>query len=199
MAIGFARLPRFPVFSIVTTHEPKMDTSRRLFLAILTLCWIIAFSGLSQGQIVAFGASNVAGKGVSPNQAWPAQLENMLKAKGYNVHVKNAGISGDTTALMLKRVDSSIPEGTKIVILDMGGGFFNNRSSGIPRAQGEADMKALEARLKSRGITILSELTNNIPPTDRQADGIHLTAEGHRLLAEQLPSVISALGGSNSR
>ena len=40
-----------------------------------------------------------------------------------NVHVKNAGISDDTTSHVLKRVDSAIPDGTKIVILAMGGGF----------------------------------------------------------------------------
>ena len=65
-------------------------------------------------QIVAFGASNVAGAGVEASQAWPAQLEALLQAKGYHVHVLNAGITGDTTGNMLKRVDSSIPNGTKI-------------------------------------------------------------------------------------
>jgi acyl-CoA thioesterase I len=52
-------------------------------------------------------------------------IRNLLRAKGYNVHVKNAGIPGDTTSHMLKRVDSAMPDGTKIVILDMGGDIFN--------------------------------------------------------------------------
>jgi acyl-CoA thioesterase I len=79
------------------------ELSGRLFAAFITLCFVVGFTGVFQAQIVAFGASNVAGKGVFPNQAWPAQSENLLRAKSYNVHVKNAGISGDTTSHMLKR------------------------------------------------------------------------------------------------
>jgi len=100
---------------------------------------------------------------------------------------------------MLKRVDSSIPDGTKIVILDMSGGIFNNSKSDIPRAQGQADMKAIAARIRARGITIVPENTRTVPTTYKQHDRIHLTAEGHPLLAQQLlPMVISALGGSHS-
>jgi hypothetical protein len=49
--------------------------SGRLFAAFITLCFVVGFTGVFQAQIVAFGASNVVGKGVFPNQAWPAQLE----------------------------------------------------------------------------------------------------------------------------
>jgi acyl-CoA thioesterase-1 len=173
--------------------------SVQLFVTFITLCFVLALSGVAQAQIVAFGASNVAGRGVFPNQAWPAQLENLLKEKGYNVHVKNAGISGDTTKHMLQRVDSAIPDGTKIVILDMGGGFFNNSRADIPRAQGQADMKAIAARIKARGITIVPENTSTISTIYKQPDRIHLNAEGHRLFAQQLlPRVISALRESHS-
>jgi acyl-CoA thioesterase-1 len=170
-----------------------------LFATFIAVCLVLALSGVAQAQIVAFGASNVAGRGVFPNQAWPAQLEILLKEQGYNVHVKNAGISGDTTKHMLQRVDSAIPDGTKIVILDIGGGFFNNSKAGVPRAQGQADMKALAARIKARGITIVPENTSTMSTTYKQPDRIHLTAKGHRLFAQQLlPRVISALGGSHS-
>jgi acyl-CoA thioesterase-1 len=119
--------------------------------------------------------------------------------KGYNVQVKNAGVSGDTTGHMLKRVDSSIPEGTKVVILDVGGGFFNNSKTDIPRAQGQADMKAIAARLSARGITIIPINTGTMPTSLKQPDRIHLTVEGHRLFAQQLlPRVISALGSPHS-
>ena len=100
---------------------------------------------------------------------------------------------------MLKPVDSAIPGGTKIVILAMGGGFFNNSKADMPRAQEQADMKAVVPRIKSRGITIVSELMSTIPTNYKQPDRIHWTAEGHRLFAEQLlPKVISALGGSHA-
>ena len=67
--------------------------------------------------IVALGASNTFGKGVARNQAYPAQLEAILRAKGANVRVVNAGINGDTTEGMLQRLDRAVPNGTSAVIL----------------------------------------------------------------------------------
>jgi len=175
-----------------------MLASVRLPLAFIAFCFI--FSVASQSQIVAFGASNVAGKGVWPSQAWPAQLEAMLKAKGYNVHVKNAGKSGDTTSGMLQRLNLAIPSGTKIVILDMSGGYYNNRNTTAASQQkGSADMTAIETQLKSRGITVIPESSAGISLAYRQSDKIHLTAEGHKLVATQLlPQVVSKLSGSHS-
>ena len=171
--------------------------SARLPLVLVAFYFI--FSVTAQAQIVAFGASNVSGKGVWPSQAWPAQLEAMLKAKGYNVHVKNAGKPGDTTSGMLHRLYFEIPSGTKIVILDMGGGYYNNQYTNLAsQRKGHADMKAIETRLKSRGIIVIPETTKGISLAYRQSDKIHLTAEGHRLVAARLlPLVISALEGSS--
>src|SRR5260370_25467445 len=128
----------------------------RLFLIGIAISWL--FSVAAQAQIVAFGASNVAGKGVWPGQAWPAQLEEMLKAKGYNVRVKNAGKSGDTTSGMLHRLNFAIPSVTKIVILDMSGGDYNNsKGDAASQERGRADMAAIETQLKARGITVIPE------------------------------------------
>src|SRR5260370_13620110 len=128
----------------------------RLLIPIFLL---LAFAVELTAQIVAFGASNVAGAGIQPQPAWPAQLEKMLKAHGYDVHVINAGISGDTTADMLKRLDSAIPSGTKIVILDTGGGFFNNAKNNISRQQGAKNFAAIKARIRARGIKIVREFS----------------------------------------
>jgi Lysophospholipase L1 and related esterases len=81
-------------------------------LAFIAFCFVFSVVSRAQTEIVAFGASNV-GKGVWPSQAWPAQLEDMLKVKSYNVRVKNAGKSGDTTSGMLHRLNSAIPSGPK--------------------------------------------------------------------------------------
>jgi len=171
--------------------------SPRLLLALALFVLLTPLA--TRAQVVAFGASNVAGKGVYPNQAWPAVLEGMLKAKGYNVHVINAGISGDTTSHMLQRVDSAVPNGTKIVILDEGGGYFNNAKSDIPKEKGKADMDAIRAKLRARGITIVPMLATTIPTTYKQADHIHLTPAGHQLMANDLlPKVVAALGKTKS-
>jgi acyl-CoA thioesterase-1 len=172
-------------------EDQFMSLRRRLLIAFLVLCAVVSYSS---AQIVAFGASNVSGFKVEPGQAWPAQLEMLLQAKGYSVRVLNAGLYGDTTSHMLQRVDSSIPNGTKIVILDMGGGFFNDRIRNISHDQGEKDMHAIAARLRARGIKIVPEFSFKLPDKFKQADKVHLNVAGHRELAEMLlPEVIAAL------
>ncbi len=71
-------------------------------------------------NIVALGDSGIRGKGVSESDAFPAQLEAALRARGHNVSVSNAGINGDTTDGVLARLDASVPEGTDIVVLAVG-------------------------------------------------------------------------------
>jgi acyl-CoA thioesterase I len=157
---------------------------------LLVLSFVLASFGSASAQIVALGASNVAGRGVSSSEAFPAQLERMLAAKGYQVHVTNAGISGDTNEGMLTRLDSAVPDGTKIVILDIGGGTFNARRKNL--GDQTAELKTIAARLRARGIKIIPASGGGI--TQKQVDGVHLTAEGHAILAARLlPAVIRAI------
>ena len=101
-------------------------------LALLdALVVVLTFGSEAYAQsvrIVAIGASNTAGQGVGQSAAWPAQLEAMLRAKGVNAEVINAGISGDSSCGMLARVDSAAPSGTAVVILQRPG--FNDLRSG---------------------------------------------------------------------
>src|SRR6478735_8229930 len=71
-------------------------------------------------RIVAIGASNTQGWYVGNQGAYPAKLQALLKAKGIDAQVINAGVPFDTTAGMLKRIDSDVPTGTDIVILQPG-------------------------------------------------------------------------------
>jgi acyl-CoA thioesterase-1 len=172
-------------------------THRRRFLAgllvgVCAAAWF-GFATAARAQIVAFGASNVAGRGVGSSAAFPAQLEQMLAARGYNVHIANAGISGDTNAGMLGRLDQAVPDGTKLVLLGAHGGRFNSRRLG--QGDQNAEYAAILARLRSRGIKVIQVAGSGLGRKDLQPDGIHLTAEGHaRLAALLLPSVMRALG-----
>ncbi len=143
-------------------------------------------------QIVAFGASNTAGYGVGSDQAWPARLEAMLRAKGYQATVANAGISGDTTAGMLERLGSAVPNGTELVILAIFN--YNDARKGISPADHAANIQKILGRLRARGIRTISAIPDVVGlPT--QPDGIHLTAEAHAALAARLlPQVIGAIG-----
>lgn len=161
-------------------------------LLIWALFCFCASLGSAHAQIVALGASNVAGKGVDSSEAYPAQLERLLAARGYHVHVTNAGISGDTNEGMLARLDSAVPNGTKVVVLDISGGAFNARRK-TGGSQTEA-LRTIEARLRARHIKIVPESAKGLVKKYAQADGVHLTAEGHaQLAARLLPAVGRAL------
>src|SRR5437879_2146051 len=90
-------------------------------LAILMGISTFASASAHAAAIVALGASNTYGKGVARNQAYPAQLEAILRAKRSNVRVVNAGINGDTTEGMLGRLDRAVPNGTSAGLWQPGG------------------------------------------------------------------------------
>jgi acyl-CoA thioesterase-1 len=163
--------------------------------ALLVGVFILALSP-ARAQVVAFGTSNVSGWNVAATQAFPAQLQDMLRAAGYKVTVINAGIGGDTSTDMLNRVERDIPAGTKIVVLDMIGGLFNDQKHGITRQQGDANMATIGANLRGRGITIIPVNVADLGSWSYyQDDHVHLTPEGHRLIAQHLlPQVEAALG-----
>ena len=103
-------------------------------------------------KIVAFGDSLTAGYGLPTQDAFPAKLERALKAKGMNVEIENAGVSGDTASGGLSRIDWSIPDGTDAVILELGA---NDMLRGIdPKVTREA-LDSILAKLKERNIAVL--------------------------------------------
>lgn len=160
------------------------------FLAVVWLSFVAcAVMDSASAQIVAIGASNVAGRGVSSGDAWPAQLEGMLAAKGRHVHVVNAGINGDTNAGMLDRLDSAVPEGTRIVLLDRLGGGWNGRRLG--RGSQTAELASIEARLRARHIVVIPMWWNAALRGYLQPDHIHFTPEGHRMVAAHMLSPVS--------
>jgi len=141
--------------------------------------------------IVALGASNTFGRGVARGQAYPAQLEALLRARGHNVRVVNAGINGDTTGGMLRRLDQAVPNGTAAVILQPGG---NDRRKGVG-ADRAANIAAIQNRLSARGIKTIMMENHMFRGLPHQPDGQHLTPEGYRALAGSiLPRVESAIG-----
>jgi acyl-CoA thioesterase-1 len=181
--------PFFP-FGGTMTRRAISNLSSLIAVALFTIA--AGPASAATAQIVAFGASNTAGYGVGSDQAWPARLEAMLRAKGYQATVANAGISGDTTAGMLERLDSAVPGGTELVILAIFG--YNDARKGISLAEHAANIQKILDRLHARGIRTIS-VTPYVSDLPRQPDSVHLTAEGHATLAARLlPQVIAAIG-----
>jgi acyl-CoA thioesterase-1 len=107
----------------------------------------------SVAKIVAFGDSLTIGYGLSPEESYPALLEKRLAADGFNYEVVNAGISGDTTADGVRRIDWSLDQGNvKIVILELGA---NDILRGQPIAEMKKNLGAIIERVKARGAQVL--------------------------------------------
>ena len=103
-------------------------------------------------RIVVLGDSLSAGFGLAAQDALPAKLERALKAKGIAVAIANAGVSGDTAAGGLSRLDWSVPDGTDAVILELGA---NDALRGSDPQATRAALEQIVKRLKERRIAVL--------------------------------------------
>lgn len=116
-------------------------------------------------KLVGFGDSLMAGYQLPASDAFPVKLEAALRAKGYDVEIANAGVSGDTSSGGLARLDWSVPDGTKGVILELGA---NDALRGIAPEETEKNIDAMLTRLKERGIAVL--LAGMLAPPNMGAD-----------------------------
>lgn len=163
--------------------------SKAVLLAIAAiLCtWITADA--ASLRIVAIGASNTHGWYVGNEGAYPAQLQALLRARGIDVEVINAGVPFDTTAMMLRRLDRDVPDGTNVVILQPGGNdlrFFGTRQ------QRAANVEEMARRLRARSIDVIV-YDEDIPLRYYTIDFIHLTREGHAMIAGTLLPRVAAI------
>lgn len=102
--------------------------------------------------IVVLGDSLTAGFGLPQDQSFPAQLEAALKARGQQVSVINAGVSGDTAAAALKRLDWALPKNTDAVIVELGG---NDALQGLPPEGTMATLVKIIEALQAKGLPVL--------------------------------------------
>jgi acyl-CoA thioesterase-1 len=140
-------------------------------------------------DIVAIGASNTTGFGVGEQNAYPAVLQALLRKKGIAANVINAGVNGDVTAGMLRRIDSAVPKGTDIVILQPCGNdlrFFGTKAA---RA---ANVAAMAQRMRARGIRVIIYDPDPVPADFYQWDHIHFNAAAHAKIAAVLAAEIEA-------
>ena len=184
----------------------------RLAPHLLVLCALL-FAGAAHSQttrIVALGDSNTAGYGVGRQAAFPAQLEANLRSRGFDVEVSNAGISGDTTAGMLARLDSAVPVGTQLAIVQ--GGYNDLRRGSTPDVIA-GNIEAILARLRARQVrAVLCGFYNEpwgaiakrygavfVPSSvcydsaSRGFDGLHMNARGHQVVAARLMPVVERM------
>jgi len=203
----------------------KNQSWRTVWLAL----WLVAGLGAAEPRtIVFFGDSLTAGYGLDPDEAFPALILEKITAAGLPWRVVNAGLSGETTAGGLRRLDWILKQPVDIFVLELGG---NDGLRGIAPESSRANLQLMIERIRARyprvqivlaGMQLPTNLgpehtrpfaamypdlaaTNHtllIPfllegvggnPGLNQADGIHPTAEGHRIVAETVWRVLKPL------
>lgn len=128
--------------------------------AVLLVAWAAwTAAGVAAGwaaerplKIVVLGDSLTAGLGLPAQASFPARLEQALRAKGHNVSIQNAGVSGDTASGGLARLDWSVPDDADAVILELGA---NDALRGLDPAVTRRALDAIIARLQARGVSVL--------------------------------------------
>jgi acyl-CoA thioesterase-1 len=180
----------------------------------------------SRPEIVALGDSLTAGLGVDPAEAYPAQLQRKIDAAGLRFRVVNAGVSGDTSAQGLDRLEAVRAEHPAVVIVALGA---NDGLRGIPVETTRSNLAAIIRKLKQDGARVVlagMQMPPNYGPeyttsfralfadlaraervayvpfllegvaADRglnQDDGIHPTARGYAIVAENVWRVLQPM------
>ena len=125
----------------------------KLFTALAVVVLMGSAAAAAPKTILALGDSLTAGLGVGPAEAFPARLEAALKARGHDVKVINAGVSGDTAADGAARLDWALAEPVDAVIVELGA---NDALRGLPVAQAEQALAAIKAVLAPADAEALS-------------------------------------------
>lgn len=125
-------------------------------------------------KLAILGDSLAAGYGLAPAQAFPARLQVALKDKDRNVTVINHGVSGDTTAGGLERIDWMLADKPDIVLVELGG---NDMLRALDPASTEKNLDAIVGKLKQAGATVwlvgMMAPRNFGPEYVKQFDGIY--------------------------
>ena len=212
-------------------RELLNDFAKPLLLALWLIAWVIGHSSAAvaddnRPRIVAFGDSLTAGLGVAAEESYPARLQRRLDEQGLRYRVINAGVSGDTTAGGVRRVDWVLKSRPDLVILELGG---NDGLRGLNLDETKANLERIIKRCQDASVTVIlagmklppnygAEYTKGfeaiypalakqyrltlIPffldgvagsASLNQADGIHPTSEGYRIIADKVMETVKPL------
>ncbi len=122
-------------------------------IALAIFCFAYSIQAKAEPiTILALGDSLFAGYGLDGPQAYPAQLELALKAKGFDVKVLNAGVSGDTASQGAARLGWALSEEVDAVMVELGA---NDALRGLAPEQAEAALDEIAATVTAKKLPLL--------------------------------------------
>ena len=201
---------------------------RRLFGLICAIALGATLPAAETKTLLFLGDSLTAGYGLDPGEAFPALIQKKIDEARWSWRVVNAGLSGDTTAGGLRRIDWLLRQRVDMIVIELGG---NDGLRGIPPAVSRVNLEAMIERVRAKHpaaqvviagmqmpvnmgeehrrefaaifpavaeahdavlIPFLLEGVGGVPELNLP-DGIHPTAEGHRLVAETVWKILEPL------
>jgi len=156
----------------------------------MLLCFGVLQAPLAAAQaasirLLILGDSLTAGYGLPPGQGFVPKLQSALRARGRDVQVLDGGVSGDTSAGGLARLDWALADRPQAVVVELGG---NDGLRGLDPQQTRANLAAILDRLAARNIPVL--LAGMLAPPNLGADYGREFAAVFRRLAEERPDVL---------
>lgn len=195
---------------------------------LIVFLMLLFFQTSPEKTILFFGDSLTAGYGLTEEEAFPALIEKSLKGKGKKVNVINAGLSGETSAGGLTRIEWVLRQPIDIFVLELGA---NDGLRGVPLDETKKNLQAIIDKVKSKNknvkivvagmmvppnmgkeysttfqkifpelakknnATLIPFLLEGVAGIEKlnQADGIHPTVEGHKIVAGNVERVVGKL------
>lgn len=136
----------------VASCAPAGDADPDVAGGSLAPAELLRDDGMSLPRVVFLGDSLTAGLGLPREHAVPALIQARLDAEGYAYDVVNAGVSGDTAAGGLSRLDWSLDGDVAILVVELGA---NDGLRGLPVAQLRQNLSQIITRAQQRGVTVI--------------------------------------------
>lgn len=197
----------------------------KLLLIILLAGTLNVWGQSDPGKILFFGDSITAGYGLNKTEAFPAYIQQKIDSLGWEFEAVNAGLSGETSAGGLRRIDWMLRQDFDVFVLELGG---NDGLRGINLESTKSNLRGIIDKVKEKNpdarillagmqvppnlgqeyttefrqmypqlaeeenVTLIPFLLEDVGgnPELNQSDGIHPTAEGHKVLAENVWEVL---------
>lgn len=152
------------------------------------LILLLAATSLVAGtRVVVFGDSLSAGYGVEKNAAFPALLEQFARGKGHDLAVFNAGVSGDTSAGGLRRLDWSMRQPFDVFLLELGA---NDGLRGIDPRETQKNLQAIIDKVRLKNPTVVLIIAGMTLPPNLGPAYIRAFEAVYKQLAEQNEAIL---------
>jgi acyl-CoA thioesterase-1 len=179
------------------SSKRKSQSWRTVLLAL----WVAATLGAAETKsIIFFGDSLTAGYGVDPDEAYPALIQRKIDEARLPWRVVNAGLSGETTAGGLRRLDWILRQPVDIFVIELGG---NDGLRGIAPAATRSNLEAMIERIRQRNPHVKVILAGMQLPTNMGPEHTRSFAAIYPEIARErgtvlIPFLLERVGGDPS-